>query len=455
MAFPTNPTNNQTYSDGTYTYRYNSTFRTWTKINQTLSNVSNVVTSNSNVTSGNTTMSPNTFAVGNTTISASNVTVGNTTVGVSNITLGNTTVSNGNITVGNSTIGTSNITVGTSTISGNTITVGNTTVSNGNITVGNATITSNTISVGNTTVSNGNISVGNSTITSSNISVGNTTIGSNVISAPTLTGNLASGNTSIVPIANGNIAISVAGTSNVLVVATSGTDITGNANITGNVSASAASFTNQVSVGTGAISVSSGDAGIFNSAISNINLGLAANVTVGSAAGNTTVQGNLVGNNNIYANTGTVSASLFTGTITTNAQPNITSVGTLTNLTVSGNAISNVANANIATLNSIVSKRADISVLTDTVIDSFSSTDYRAAKYVVSSQSDLGYESLEVLLVHNNINSYITVYAAINDGGGNTVNITTAVNSGNIELRATGLASNTKVKLVGTYVPII
>jgi hypothetical protein len=94
-------------------------------------------------------------------------------------------------------------------------------------------------------------------------------------------------------------------------------------------------------------------------------------------------------------------------------------------------------------------------VATDTVIDSFSSTDYRSAKYVVTSQNDLGYESLEVLLVHNNINSYITVYAAINDGGGNTVNITTAVNSGNIELRATGLASNTKVKLIGTYVPII
>ena len=41
---------------------------------------------------------------------------------------------------------------------------------------------------------------------------------------------------------------------------------------------------------------------------------------------------------NIYANSGTVKGSLVTGTITTNAQPNITSVGTLSSITVTGNA---------------------------------------------------------------------------------------------------------------------
>jgi hypothetical protein len=47
-----------------------------------------------------------------------------------------------------------------------------------------------------------------------------------------------------------------------------------------------------------------------------------------SVAGTTTA-------GNFYANTGTIGASLLTGTITTAAQPNITSVGTLTGLTVS------------------------------------------------------------------------------------------------------------------------
>jgi hypothetical protein len=39
----------------------------------------------------------------------------------------------------------------------------------------------------------------------------------------------------------------------------------------------------------------------------------------------------------VYANSGTIGASLLTGTVTTAAQPNITSTGTLTALTVSGN----------------------------------------------------------------------------------------------------------------------
>jgi hypothetical protein len=47
------------------------------------------------------------------------------------------------------------------------------------------------------------------------------------------------------------------------------------------------------------------------------------------------VTGNVTAGN-VYANSGTIGASLLTGTLTTNAQPNITSVGTLTSLTVSG-----------------------------------------------------------------------------------------------------------------------
>lgn len=43
-----------------------------------------------------------------------------------------------------------------------------------------------------------------------------------------------------------------------------------------------------------------------------------------------------VSGSNVYANSGTVSAVNLTGTLTTNAQPNITSVGTLSSLNVSG-----------------------------------------------------------------------------------------------------------------------
>ena len=57
------------------------------------------------------------------------------------------------------------------------------------------------------------------------------------------------------------------------------------------------------------------------------------------------VTGNITGGN-VYANSGTVGASLLTGTLTTSAQPNVTSTGTLTSLSVSGNA--NVGNLNVA-----------------------------------------------------------------------------------------------------------
>ena len=234
-------------------------------------------------------------------------------------------------------------------------------------------------------------------------------------------------------------------------------------NFSGNISAANASLGNIananylvsnsgcVSVAGAFIAVSAGTGGIFNSGVNDINFGLAANVTMGSTTGNVTARGNLIANN--ISTTGNISANLITGTLTTAAQANITTVGTLGNLTVSGNTVSNIVDANTTQTQSIVSKRSNVAVTTLTVIDSFATSAYRTAKYVVSSQNDDGYESLEVLLIHNNINSYITVYGAINDGGGNTVTMSTGINSGNVELRATGLAGNTVVKLIGTYVP--
>ena len=53
---------------------------------------------------------------------------------------------------------------------------------------------------------------------------------------------------------------------------------------------------------------------------------------------------------NVYANTGTIGASLLTGTLTTAAQPNITSVGTLTSLAVTGNITSGNVYANSGTV---------------------------------------------------------------------------------------------------------
>jgi hypothetical protein len=123
--------------------------------------------------------------------------------------------------------------------------------------------------------------------------------------------------------------------------------------VNGNIAASNANLGNIVTanylvsnsgcvlIGNGAIAVIGNAAGVFNSGITDINIGLVANVVVGSTTGNVTIQGNLIANNNMTV-TGNVSGNLLTGTLTTGAQPNITSTGTLTSLSVSGN--SNVGN---------------------------------------------------------------------------------------------------------------
>lgn len=65
------------------------------------------------------------------------------------------------------------------------------------------------------------------------------------------------------------------------------------------------------------------------------------NITSVGTLGNLSVTGNI--------GAGNVSATLFTGTLVTGAQPNITSVGTLGNLSVTGNVTANRVNANLFT----------------------------------------------------------------------------------------------------------
>jgi hypothetical protein len=78
--------------------------------------------------------------------------------------------------------------------------------------------------------------------------------------------------------------------------------------------------------------------------VANLNVATAGTVTT-SAQPNITsvgtltslaVTGNITGGN-VYANSGTIGAGSLTGTLTTAAQPNITSVGTLSSLSVTGN----------------------------------------------------------------------------------------------------------------------
>lgn len=222
---------------------------------------------------------------------------------------------------------------GTSYFNGGNLAVGTATANATLHIAGNAIVTGNS-NVGNlgTTgeiVSSGNISGGN-LITSGNLSVtGNASAGTlNATTATITTGNISTinssllqnGNTSVALTNNGNISLSVSGVTRFRAT-TAGGNIFGAFDVSGNASVGNLGATGSITA-TGNIS--------------------AGNLTTGSGTGGSILGANLV------------SANFFTGTLTTASQPNITSVGTLSNLSVSGAAslssLSVTGNANVGNL---------------------------------------------------------------------------------------------------------
>lgn len=232
---------------------------------------------------------------------------------------------------------------------------------------------------------------------------------------------IVNGNSNVRVAANGNVSVSVAGTGNVLVISNNSATLQGNLVVTGNISNANIINANYlvstlgcVKISQGVIAVDGNNAGIFASLVDDVNIGLEANVIMGSTSGNVTSRG-------------TFNAS------------NITSNNTIT--------------ANNIRVGDLYSNRAPVNVATDTIIDSFLVNEYRSAKYTIRASNDLGYQALEVLLVHDNINSITTVYGALSTTGSDIITLSSDINTGIVQLRATGLSANTRVNLLGTYVP--
>jgi len=440
---------------------------------------------------------------------------GNTTSGnfIGTFANGNSNISipsaNGNINI--SAGGTPNELVITSTgvnVAGTLNATGNANVGNigaaagvftANVTAGNVYANSGTVGASLltgtlTTAAQPNVtSLG--TLTSLTVT-GNTTVGN-------LIGPHANGNSNVnIPAANGNVNISVGGTANVLVVTSTGANIAGTANITGNanvgnIGGNNAVFTlvtgtlttaaqpNVTSVGTltslgvsGNITAANitANTGIFagnGSGLTNLAGGnvtgqvanaLVAGTVYTAAQPNITSVGTLTslavtGNGtfgNVYANAGTIGASLLTGTLTTAAQPNVTSLGTLTSLTTSGN-ITTSGNLKIGAAGvGITSNRANVSVSgSATVIDQFAPANWRTAKYIISASGDNGYQSVETLLVHNGTDAYITIYGSIcSNVSADIIDLTANINgvSGNVTVYATSTSANCVVNLVSSYI---
>ena len=124
---------------------------------------------------------------------------------------------------------------------------------------------------------------------------------------------IQNGTANVKTILNGNVTISAAGTPNVVVITSTGANIAGTLNATGNANVGNLGATNIVGTLTTAAQT---------------------NITSVGTLGSLSVTGNISGDN--------VSGTLLTGTLVTAAQPNVTSLGTLVSLNVTGNA--NVGN---------------------------------------------------------------------------------------------------------------
>jgi hypothetical protein len=277
--------------------------------------------------------------------------------------------------------------------------------------VGTSIITATGTITGGNLATAGNLSVGGNT-TLGNLSV------TGILNAGDITVGSISNGTSIVDIigVSGNVTTTVAGVANVLVITTTGANIDGTLSVSGNITAgniSATTFTgnltgnatrattagtlttnaqpNITSLGTlTSLSVSgnsnlgnvgnvkiTGSAGYlqndgsgnlsFVTVITQVIPGTANSILLSSGLNGIDASGNIkfndpqldiIGNLSVTgnANVGNIGATNIVGTLTTNAQPNITSVGTLAGLTLNANLNSNSnivlnnVNANISTL---------------------------------------------------------------------------------------------------------
>ena len=279
---------------------------------------------------------PNIGAATGTSLTATgNVAGGNlTTAGVVSAT--------GNVIGGN--LRTGGLVLATGTVTGSALITGGTVTATGNVAGGNITTGAKVVAVGNIDSTSGIFNGDGFGL--SNIPAAN-------ITGLSLSG-IANGTSNVnIAAADGNIEMAVNGVDDIVIVADDGVEIKGTTKSSGTVTASA--FT--------------ANTGIFTGNGSGLSAIAGANVTgevTFAATANAVAGGNV---------SGQVANALVSGTVYTAAQPNITSVGTLTSVVVSGTA--NVAgNVNIGA--------SEISTLAAGTVTTTSTSQTAIATFAVS-----------------------------------------------------------------------
>ena len=159
----------------------------------------------------------------------------------------------------------------------------------------------------------------------------------------------------------------------------------------------------------------------------------------------------------ITVDTGTTTATIFSTNMTDvniGLNANVTLCGTGKTLTARGNVSADNLQATTLSVDDLYSSRTAVSVgSANTTIDSFDKSTYRSAKYTIKVSDNTGYQALEVLLIHDGTTSIITVYGSLSTTGSDLITLGTSVSGNTILLQASPENSATSVNLLGTYVP--
>jgi len=379
-----------------------------------------VVSATGNITGGNVAGTTGTFtdvAGSLTTAAQPNV----TSVG----TLVDLTVT-GNVDGGN--INTGGLVDATGNVNGGNLTSGGVVEVTGNVIGGNVTTAGVVAATGN--VSGGNLTTAGNIDTTAGIFNGDGFGISNIAAGNIVGLNLSgiSNGTSNVDIAtaDGNITLSVDGTSNVAVIDATGITVGGTIKATGTLTAPA--FTANTGLFTG------DGGGLSNVAGANVTGEVAFAAVANSVAG---------------ANvTGQSANALVAGTVYTAAQPNITSVGTLTSITSSGDAdIAGVVNIGASEISTVGADTATTTAVTaGQVIAEFPVAGLNGVEFLVKGIDTAGskYSVATVLAVTDGTTVDFSIYGQAFIGT-TTGALSVAISGANIALSTTPASSNSTV----------
>lgn len=90
----------------------------------------------------------------------------------------------------------------------------------------------------------------------------------------------------------------------------------------------------------------------------------------------------------------------------------------------------------------------------DQVLDSFTASTYRTAKYIVSISSGTDYQSLEILVVHNGTTASQTTYADIKTGSSDLATFNVDIDAGSVRLLTTPINAVTAYNVTRTAIVV-